>query len=86
MTHGGAGAEPEAWKYLSVAVPIVVIFGPIGAIWASHCHRQVHATTVYILDTVALVSLTFPPSLFRVILLFLCFLKPGRATNYCNVT
>ncbi len=49
------GAEPEAWKYLSVAVPTSVIAGPFGALLASHCHRQVLAWFVYILDTIALV-------------------------------
>jgi hypothetical protein len=29
MTY--SGAEPEAWKYLAVAVPIATIAGPTGA-------------------------------------------------------
>jgi hypothetical protein len=50
------GAEPEAWVYLSVVVPIVVFFGPVGAFLSSHCHRQVLASFIYILDTIALVG------------------------------
>ena len=50
------GAEPEAWQYLAVVVPIVVLFGPIGAFLSSYCHRQVLAAFVYILDTLALVQ------------------------------
>ena len=52
------GAEPEAWMYLSVAVPVACITGPIGSMLASHCHRQVLAWAVYILDTIALVNIT----------------------------
>ncbi len=51
------GAEEEAWKYLSVALPTACVAGPLGALLASHCHRLVYATTCYILDTAALVSL-----------------------------
>ena len=50
------GAEPEAWKYLAVVVPIVVFFGPLGAFLSSYCHRQVLAAFIYILDTLALAS------------------------------
>ena len=53
------GAEPEAWKYLAVVVPVVVLFGPIGAFLSSYCHRQVLAAFVYILDTAALVRNIF---------------------------
>ena len=52
------GAEPEAWMYLSVVVPVVCIMGPIGSMLASHCHRQVMAWAIYILDTIALVIIT----------------------------
>jgi len=51
------GAEPEAWRYLAVVVPIVVFFGPVGAFLSSYCHRQVLAAFIYILDTLALVSI-----------------------------
>ena len=50
------GAEEEAWKYLSVALPTACVAGPLGALLASHCHRLVYATTCYLLDTAALVS------------------------------
>ena len=49
------GAEPEAWQYLAVVVPIVSLFGPVGAFLSSYCHRQVLASFIYILDTLALV-------------------------------
>ena len=50
------GVEPEAWKYLAVCVPIVVVFAPLGSILSSHFHRQVLAALIYVLDSVALVS------------------------------
>jgi len=50
------GAEPEAWKFLAVCVPIVVFFAPFGSFLASHFHRQVLAALIYILDTIALVT------------------------------
>ena len=50
------GVEEEAWGFLIVCVPIVVIFAPLGSILASHFHRQVLAFLIYILDTVALVT------------------------------
>jgi len=50
------GVEEEAWKYLKVCAPVVVLFAPLGSIIASHFHRQVLAVMVYILDTIALVS------------------------------
>ena len=50
------GVEPDAWGYLIVCVPIVVIFAPLGSIISSHFHRQVLAFLIYILDTVALVT------------------------------
>ena len=50
------GVEPDAWGFLIVSVPIVVIFAPLGSILSSHFHRQVLAYLIYILDTIALVS------------------------------
>ena len=37
----------EAWEYLAVCVPIVVIGAPFGSVLGSHFHRQVriHAST-----------------------------------------
>ena len=50
------GVEPDAWGFLIVCVPIVVIFAPLGSILSSHFHRQVLASLIYILDTVALIT------------------------------
>ena len=50
------GAEPEAWRYLAVCVPVVVFFGPFGSFLSSHFHRKVLAMFIYVLDTLALVS------------------------------
>jgi len=50
------GVEPDAWGFLIVCVPIVVIFAPLGSILSSHFHRQVLAFLIYILDTVALIT------------------------------
>ena len=52
------GCELEAWKFLAVCVPIVVFFAPFGSMLSSHLHRQVLAALIYILDTVALVSIS----------------------------
>ncbi len=56
MTAGGA--EQDAWDYWAVCMEIVVVMAPVGSFLASHVHRQVLATLVYILDTAALVSFT----------------------------
>ena len=48
--------DTEAYEYLAVCVPIVVIGAPLGSIIGSHFHRQVLAALVYILDTLSLVS------------------------------
>lgn len=57
MTTGGC--EPEAWNYLAVVVPIAVFSGPCGSLMSSYLHRQVLAWFIYVLDTLALVSLTY---------------------------
>jgi hypothetical protein len=49
------GAEPEAWNYLAVVVPIAVFSGPFGSLISSYLHRQVLAWFIYVLDTLALV-------------------------------
>jgi len=49
------GCEQEAWKYLAVVVPISIMAGPIGSFVASFLHRQVLASFIYFLDTLALV-------------------------------
>ena len=33
------GVEMDAWGYLIVCVPVVVVFAPIGSLVASHFHR-----------------------------------------------
>ena len=42
--------------FLQVCVPVVVVFAPLGSFLASHFHRQVLASLVYILDTVAIIT------------------------------
>lgn len=46
----------DAYYYLAVCVPIVVLGAPLGSVVGSHFHRQVLAGLIYLLDTVALVS------------------------------
>ena len=46
----------DAWNYLTVCVPVVVIGAPLGSVIGSHFHRLVLAALIYILDTVALVT------------------------------
>lgn len=46
----------EAYYYLAVCVPIVVLGAPLGSVVGSHFHRQVLAGLIYLLDTVALIS------------------------------
>ena len=53
------GAEVDSWNYLAVCVPIVVLFAPFGSFMSSHFHRQVLASLIYVLDTIALVKLFF---------------------------
>lgn len=46
----------DAWEYLAVCVPIVVIFAPLGSFVASHVHRLVLAWLIYLLEIVSLVG------------------------------
>ena len=48
--------DTEAYYYLAVCVPIVVLGAPLGSLIGSHFHRQILASFVYITDTVALIS------------------------------
>lgn len=50
------GLEHESWVYASVIVPVVITMSPIGALISSYLHRQVIASFLYVLDTVAIVS------------------------------
>uniref|UniRef100_A0AC35GNP7 Uncharacterized protein n=1 Tax=Panagrolaimus sp. PS1159 TaxID=55785 RepID=A0AC35GNP7_9BILA len=45
-----------AWEYFSVSVPVVTICAPMGSLLASHFHRLVLATFVYILEIAALLG------------------------------
>lgn len=49
------GLEEESWKYASVIVPVVITMSPIGALISSYLHRQVIASFLYVLETVAIV-------------------------------
>ena len=51
-----SGAERLAWEYLAVSVPIVVLVAPLSSMLATHFHRLVLASLVYLTDTVALVT------------------------------
>ena len=46
----------EAYYYLAVCVPIVVLGAPLGSVIGSHFHRQILAGLNYVLDTLALIS------------------------------
>ena len=46
----------DAYYYLAVCVPIVVLGAPLGSVIGSHFHRQILASFIYISDTVALIS------------------------------
>lgn len=46
----------DAWEYLFVCIPIVVIGAPVGSLLGSHFHRLVLAFLVYAIDLVALIG------------------------------
>ena len=46
----------DAYYYVAVCVPIVVLGAPLGSVIGTHFHRQVLAGLIYVLDTVALVG------------------------------
>ena len=46
----------EAWEFLIVCVPVVVLGAPLGSVLGSHFHRQVLAAFIYIIDIAALVG------------------------------
>jgi len=52
----GCPITVQAWTYLIVCIPIVVFFAPVGSFLSSYFHRQVLASLIYILDTVALIG------------------------------
>uniref|UniRef100_A0A914XDE4 Uncharacterized protein n=1 Tax=Plectus sambesii TaxID=2011161 RepID=A0A914XDE4_9BILA len=45
-----------AWEYWTVCIPVVVIMAPFGSVLASHFHRLVLATFIYVLEIIALIS------------------------------
>jgi hypothetical protein len=50
------GLEPEAFEYIAVVVPVVVVFGPLGGLLSSFVHREVYSVVIYILDTVQFIT------------------------------
>jgi len=57
------GISQLAWEYFSVSVPVVVICAPLGSLIASHFHRLVLATFIYVLEIAAVIGFiaTRPP-------------------------
>uniref|UniRef100_A0A7E4W522 Membrane transporter protein n=1 Tax=Panagrellus redivivus TaxID=6233 RepID=A0A7E4W522_PANRE len=55
--------NPVVWMHFSTSVPIVVVVAPLGTLLASHFHRLVLATFVYVLEALALIGflVTGPP-------------------------
>nr|CAD2173600.1 unnamed protein product [Meloidogyne enterolobii] len=45
-----------AWNYFTCSVPVVVLFAPLGSLLASHFHRLVLASFVYVLEGLALLG------------------------------
>eukprot|EP00287_Rhodomonas_sp_CCMP768_P006268 CAMPEP_0196725020 /NCGR_PEP_ID=MMETSP1091-20130531/6692_1 /TAXON_ID=302021 /ORGANISM="Rhodomonas sp., Strain CCMP768" /LENGTH=346 /DNA_ID=CAMNT_0042067233 /DNA_START=316 /DNA_END=1356 /DNA_ORIENTATION=- len=50
------GVEADAWPYFGVAVPVVCVGAPLGAVVGSHFHRLVLAGAVYTLDAVQFIG------------------------------
>ena len=46
----------NAWEYLGVVVPIIVLGAPIGSVLGTHFHRLVLAGLVIVLDTIGLIG------------------------------
>jgi uncharacterized membrane protein YfcA len=53
---GMGGVEDDAWGFLAVCAPIVVIGAPLGALVGSHWHRLTLASIIYIIDTAQLIG------------------------------
>eukprot|EP01024_Parvocaulis_polyphysoides_P037081 TRINITY_DN32986_c0_g2_i2.p1 TRINITY_DN32986_c0_g2~~TRINITY_DN32986_c0_g2_i2.p1 ORF type:complete len:471 (+),score=76.19 TRINITY_DN32986_c0_g2_i2:221-1633(+) len=53
---GQGGVEENAWGFLAVCTPIVVVGAPLGSVVGSHLHRLVLASFVYVTDTVQLIG------------------------------
>jgi uncharacterized membrane protein YfcA len=56
FTKEVCGVHPQAWGFLYVCAPIVVVGAPFGSIMGSRFHRLVLASAVYITDTVQLIG------------------------------
>mmetsp|Transcript_25342 Transcript_25342/g.70891 ORF Transcript_25342/g.70891 Transcript_25342/m.70891 type:complete len:453 (+) Transcript_25342:253-1611(+) len=52
------GMDPQAWDFLIVSIPVVVVGAPLGAFLGSYCHRLVLASFVYVTDTAQYVAAT----------------------------
>jgi hypothetical protein len=64
------GAEPEAWKYMSVTLPVACVFGALGALAGSRIHRLLYALLAYVLDTTVLVRFLSPgPNLIKFLII-----------------
>ncbi|CAM9456774.1 unnamed protein product [Sphacelaria rigidula] len=50
------GVEPDAVRFFTVCVPIVVIGAPLGSLLGSHLHRLVLASFVYVTDGVQFIG------------------------------
>ncbi|CBJ29008.1 conserved unknown protein [Ectocarpus siliculosus] len=50
------GVEPEAVRFFTVCVPVVVIGAPLGSLLGSHLHRLVLAAMIYITDGVQFIG------------------------------
>lgn len=50
------GVSTEAYEFLAVCAPIVVLGAPLGSVVGTHFHRLVLASFVYITDTVACIT------------------------------
>jgi hypothetical protein len=53
---GMGGVEDDAWGFLAVCAPIVVIGAPLGALVGSHWHRLTLASIIYVIDAAQLIG------------------------------
>ena len=50
------GVEAEAWRYLAVCVPVVVLVAPLSSMLSSHFHRLVIAWLIYLVDVLSFIT------------------------------
>ena len=50
------GVEHEAWRFLAISAPIVVIGAPIGSYLGSNLSRNVLAAFIYLIDTIQVIG------------------------------